>query len=187
MREVRLQGALLGAMVGAMWAEELVDQFVFHGRLNSFGIHPREPRGLLGILTAPFLHANFAHLAANSIPLLVLGLFVMARRKRDLGYVFALSALVAGVGTWVFGGGGTVHLGASTVVFGFLGYLLALGVFERSFWTIAGSVVVFFLYGGALWGVLPGVPGISWEGHLFGLLGGVLAARVLARRSVRRS
>jgi membrane associated rhomboid family serine protease len=186
-REVRLQGVLLGAMLGTMWLEELVDQFVFHNQLNHYGIRPRELRGLLGIATGPFLHGSFAHLAANSVPLLVLGLFVMARRKRDLGYVFVGSALVAGLGTWLVGRSGTVHLGASSVVFGFLGYLLALGWFERSFWTVVGSVVVFLLYGGALWGVLPGVPGISWEGHLFGLLGGVVVARLLARRApVRR-
>jgi membrane associated rhomboid family serine protease len=109
----------------------------------------------------------------------------MLRRKRDLLYVSLISGLIGGFGTWLIGAGNSVHVGASILVFGFLGYLLALGIFERKFWTILGSVVVFFLYGSALWGVLPGNPGISWEGHAFGLVGGVIAARLLAAREIK--
>jgi membrane associated rhomboid family serine protease len=133
----------------------------------------------LGILFAPFLHASFAHLSANTIPLLVLGWLVMLRRKRDFFWVSALAALVGGLGTWLIGPALSIHVGASVLIFGYLGYLLSRGIFERKIWPIVGSVVTFFLYGGALGGILPGAIGISWQGHLFGLIGGILAARML--------
>ena len=117
---------------------------------------------------------------SNTVPLLVLGFFIMLRRKRDLAYVSVLSALVGGAGIWLIGASNSVHIGASILVFGYLGYLLSRGIFERRFWPIVGSVVVFFLYGGALFGVLPGQAGISWEGHLFGFLGGILSAKLMA-------
>src|SRR5262249_12423638 len=125
------------------------------------------------------IHLNFAHLIANTVPLLVLGWFVMLRRKRDLFTVSALSALVGGLGIWLIAPALSVHVGASVLIFGYLGYLPSRGFLERRFWPIVGSLVVFFLYGGALTGVLPGTIGVSWQGHLFGLLGGVLAARLL--------
>lgn len=181
-REAKAQGTILGVFVGSMWISEIVDSVLFRGGLDMFGIQPRAIGGLLGILLAPFLHGGFAHLTANTLPLVVLGFFVMVRRKRDLLYVSLISGLVGGVGTWLIGASNSVHIGASILVFGYLGYLLALGIFERRFWAIIGSLVVFFLYGSALWGALPGNPGISWEGHAFGLIGGIIAARVLAVR-----
>jgi membrane associated rhomboid family serine protease len=108
----------------------------------------------------------------------------MVRRKRDLLYVSLLSALVGGAGVWLIGASNSVHIGASILVFGYLGYLLSRGIFERRFWPIVGSLVVFFLYGGALWGVLPGQPGISWEGHAFGLLGGIVSAWLMKPRDI---
>lgn len=183
--EIKTQGAILGGFVGSMWVTEGVDNVLFRGGLDRYGIQPRSVEGLLGVLAAPFLHGGFGHLMANTIPLIVLGFFIMLRRKRDLLYVSLISGLVGGLGTWLIGGANSVHIGASILVFGYLGYLLFLGVFERRFWTILGSAAVFFLYGGALWGVLPGNPGISWEGHAFGLLGGIFAARLLAVRPVR--
>lgn len=183
--EIKTQGAILGGFVGSMWVTEGVDNVLFRGGLDRYGIQPRSTEGLLGVLAAPFLHGGFGHLMANTIPLLVLGFLIMLRRKRDLLYVSLISGLVGGLGTWLIGGANSVHIGASILVFGYLGYLLFLGVFERRFWTILGSAAVFFLYGGALWGVLPGDPGISWEGHAFGLLGGIFAARMLAVRPIR--
>ena len=179
---LKVRATILAALVGSMWAEELVDTALFGGGLDRFGIHPRTLRGLFGIPLAPFLHSGFGHLLANTAPLVVLGFFIMLRRKRDLLFVTLASTLIGGIGVWLFGGTNTVHLGASTVVFGYLGFLLSRGIFERRFWSILGSLVVFFLYGGALFGVLPGRAGISWEGHLFGLIGGVLAAWKMAER-----
>jgi membrane associated rhomboid family serine protease len=177
--EVKAQGAVLGGFVGLLWLIQIVNAFVFHGALVGLGIQPRTLAGLWGILFAPFLHGSFAHLIANTVPLAVLGWFVMLRRKRDLFTVSLLSALVGGLGTWLIAPAMSVTVGASILIFGYLGYLLSRGIFERRFWPIVGSVLVFFLYGGALLGVLPGDIGISWQGHLFGLLGGILAARML--------
>lgn len=180
--EIRAQARVLGGFVGLLWVIHIVNAVLFGGSLVGLGIHPRTLWGLVGILFAPFLHGSFAHISANTVPLLVLGALVMQRRKRDLVTVSVISALVGGLGIWLVGGAATVHIGASILVFGYLGYLLLRGVFERRLWPILGSVLVFFLYGGALWGVLPGQAGVSWQGHLFGLLGGILAARLLRSR-----
>lgn len=177
--EARTQARILGGFVGLLWVIQIVNAVVFDGALARLGIHPRSLAGLLGILFAPFLHLNFAHLIANTVPLLVLGWFVMLRRKRDLLTVSVISALVGGLGTWLIAPAISIHVGASILIFGYLGYLLFRGIFERRFWPIIGSLVVFFLYGGALFGVLPGEAGVSWQGHLFGLLGGILSARLL--------
>lgn len=183
--EVKARATIVGSMVGVMWLQEIVDRLLFHGWLDNFGIRPRTLFGLVGILFAPFLHADFGHLVANTVPLAVLAFLIMLRKKRDLAVVTALSALVGGMGIWLIGRGNSVHLGASILVFGYLGYMLSRGIFERRFWPIVGSVAVFLLYGGALFGVLPGAAGISWEGHLFGLLGGVLSARLLSSRPIQ--
>jgi membrane associated rhomboid family serine protease len=177
----RERALVLGGLVGPMWMSEAID-FVLGGALDRFGVRPRSLEGLTGIAFAPFLHADFSHLMANTVPILVLGFIVMLRRKRDLALVSLVSALVAGIGTWLIGASNSTHLGASSLVFGYLGYLLMRGWYERTIGAIAWAVVVFSLYGGALWGVLPTNPGISWEGHLFGFVGGVLAARGLSRR-----
>jgi membrane associated rhomboid family serine protease len=182
--EVKTQGKILGGFVGLLWVIQIINAAIFHGGLAGLGIHPRTFAGLWGILFAPFLHAGFAHLIANTVPLLVLGWFVMIRRKRDLLTVSALSALVGGLGTWLIAPALSIHVGASILIFGYLGYLLSRGVFERRFWPILGSLMVLFLYGGALFGVLPGDRGISWQGHLFGLIGGILSARLLRRPQI---
>jgi membrane associated rhomboid family serine protease len=175
--EVKAHTAILGGSVALFWVIQLVNAALGNA-LVAFGIHPRTLFGLFGILFAPFIHGSFAHLIANTLPFVVLGELVMARRKRDFFLVSALSALVGGLGIWLIAPALSVHVGASILIFGFLGFLLSRGIFERKFWPIALSVIVFFLYGGALFGVLPGQVGISWQGHLFGLLGGVLAARL---------
>ena len=177
--EVKAQAAILGGFAGLLWLIQIVNAFLFRGALVNLGVVPRTLGGLWGILFAPFLHVSFAHLIANTVPLLVLGWFVMLRRKRDLFTVSLLAALVGGLGTWLIAPALSVTVGASVLIFGYLGYLLSRGIFERRFWPIAGSLLVFFLYGGALFGILPGALGISWQAHLFGLLGGVLAARMM--------
>ena len=184
---IKTHTTILVWTVGLLWAIELVDLFVFRRALDRFGIRPRDLAGLWGILFAPFLHGGLPHLIANTFPLIVLGWLVMVRRTADFFVVAVFAALIGGLGTWLFGGPNTIHIGASGVIFGFLGYLLARGYFERSFTSIAVAVVVGVLYGGALWGVLPSGPGISWQGHLFGLLGGSGAARALAQPGSRRN
>jgi membrane associated rhomboid family serine protease len=178
-REAGLQALILGLCVALAWGVELVDQVVFRGSLDRYGIQPRTVTGLWGILAAPVLHAGWLHVAANTLPFVVLGWLVMLRRTSDFLVVTVLAVVIGGLGVWVFGAGNSVHVGASGLIFGYLGYLLARGFFERSVWAVVLGLVALVLYGGVLWGVLPGQPGISWEGHLFGFFGGVVAARLL--------
>jgi membrane associated rhomboid family serine protease len=160
---------------------ELVDEVAYAGSLDRFGIHPRDVGSAWGILVAPLLHAGWLHLASNSGPFLVLGWLVLLRGIRDFVVVTLCAVLIGGLGVWLFGAANSVHIGASGVVFGYLGYLLARGYFERSMWSVIVAIVAGILYGGVLWGLLPGQRGISWEGHLFGLFGGITAARLLVR------
>ena len=176
----RVHATVLFWTVALLWAIELIDLLVFGRQLDRLGIRPHDTGRLWGILFAPFLHAGLGHLLANTVPLITLGWLVMLRRTADFFVVTLFAILIGGLGTWLFGSPSSLHLGASGVVFGFLGYLLARGYFERSFTSIALALVVGIIYGGALWGLLPGTPGISWQGHLFGFLGGGSAARVMA-------
>jgi membrane associated rhomboid family serine protease len=190
-REVKTQVFILGAFVGLMWILEMIDLPLggggrWCGGLNQFGIFPRQIAGLRGILFAPFLHGGFAHLIANTVPFATLGWLVMLRRTADFWVVTAIAIGVGGLGTWLLGTPGC-HIGASGVIFGYLGYLISRGYFERRIGSVLFSLVVLLLYGGLLWGVLPLRIGISWEGHLFGFIGGIIAAKLLAepRRSYK--
>ncbi|MEL7351351.1 MAG: rhomboid family intramembrane serine protease [Cyanobacteria bacterium P01_A01_bin.116] len=179
--EFKLHIQTLLYIVVLLWAIEIVDQFIFQGALDQwFGIHPRTLSGLIGIVCAPFLHGDFTHLIANTVPLVSLGWLVMLRRTEDWVIVSVIAALCSGLGTWLIGAPYSVHIGASGIIFGYFGFLLLRGYFERSAVAIAFSILVTFLYGSIIWGVLPTQPGVSWEGHLCGFLGGVLAARLLA-------
>ena len=171
-----------------LWVLEVVDSIVLGQRLNQFGIRPRELSGLWGIVFSPFLHGGFGHLIANTIPFLALGFLTSARRKSDFYVVAIGSAVIGGLGTWLIGMPATTHIGMSGVIFGMLGFLMGSGFFERSLPAIAMSGLVTFLFGGMLWGVLPSMEtNISWEGHLFGFLGGILMARLLGSVRRRRS
>lgn len=175
---------IVALLVAVMWAVEIVD-LIPGTNLDRWGIQPRRARGLVGIATSPFLHSGFAHLIGNTIPFLVLGGFIAAGGVARYFRVTLVVALVTGIGTWLVGPEGTVHIGASGLVFGYLTYLLARGVFERKLTHLLVGVVVLFLYGGVLWGLVPR-PGVSWQGHLFGALGGVVAARLVhGTRGVR--
>lgn len=178
--------SLLAAIVAIMWAIEIWDQLFWGGRLDGYGIRPRTWGGLGQVFVAPWLHVGFGHLAANTVPLIVLGWLVMVRHMRDFVVVVLVSALVSGLGIWLLGGPRTIHLGASGVIFGLLGALFARAYFERSWLSLGLAVVAGFLYGGMLWGVLPGTPGVSWLGHFFGFVGGVLAARLLVDEHLPR-
>ena len=180
--ELRVHALILLGMVGLMWAAEIMDQVVFRSQLDRLGIRPLNWGQWWGMFLAPFLHGGFAHLLANTVPFLVLGWLVLLHGLRHFAVVFLTAVLIGGIGVFFFGGPNTVHVGASGVVFGFLGFLLLRGYFERSCVSILVAVVVGVMYGGALWGVLPAGPGISWQGHLFGFVGGGTAARALSRR-----
>jgi membrane associated rhomboid family serine protease len=174
--------ALLLGFVVVLWAIEAVDYYLLGQSLDGYGVRPRQAAGLVGILAAPLLHRGFAHLAANTLPLLALGGLVIMSGVADFLAVTILSAVVGGLGVWLFAPSNTVHLGASGLVFGYFGYLVLRGYYQRSVGALVVAAAVVVLYGGMLWGVLPTQPGVSWQGHLFGFLGGALAARLMHRK-----
>jgi membrane associated rhomboid family serine protease len=174
---------IVGGLLAAMWAVELIDWL--GGRwleLDHFGIRPRQSGWLLGIALAPFLHVGWGHLAANTVPFFILGLLVIGRGEKRFWVVSAGIVLLSGLGVWLLGRAGTVHVGASGVVFGYFGYLLTAGVVERSLVAVVRAVLVTGLYGSILWGVLPNRSGVSWEGHLGGLLTGIALALLFRPR-----
>ncbi|MFI5526425.1 rhomboid family intramembrane serine protease [Streptomyces platensis] len=174
---------LMLGWVALLWLLEGVD-FVTGGALDTFGITPREPAELADVVPAAFLHFGFGHLVANTLPLLLLGLVAALRSgvRRFLA-VAALIILTSGLGVWFTAAPDSNTAGASGVVFGLFGYLLVRGFIERKLLDIGIGLVVGVLYGSILWGALPTESGISWQGHLFGLIGGVLAAFVFRERA----
>ncbi|MEZ7238686.1 rhomboid family intramembrane serine protease [Rhodococcus sp. GXMU-t2271] len=176
---------LIAGFVALLYAIEAVDAAA-PAELDTAGIEPRSADGLWGVLFAPVLHADWAHLSANTIPLLVLGFLVLVS---GIGRGLAATAIiwvVGGLGTWLTAGAGFVHIGASILVFGWLTYLITRGIFTRQANQIVIGVIVLFVYGSILWGVLPSDPRVSWQGHLFGAVGGVLAAWLLSADERRR-
>jgi membrane associated rhomboid family serine protease len=171
---------ILLALVALMWVAEIVDVALDH-RLDRYGIEPRDADGLEGVAAAPFLHVGFGHLLANTVPFVVMGAVIALEGARRLVAVTVIVALVSGLGTWLVGPAGTIHVGASGIVFGFATYLIARGIFNRRGAELAVGAVVVLVWGGALLGGLEPQRGISWQGHLFGAIGGVLAAWGLAR------
>lgn len=181
-RELQSHAAILGGFVALIWMIEIVDVFLFRGGLNSYGVRPRSLDGLEGILFMPFLHGSFAHLAANTLPFVTFGWLIMLQEISDFFVVSAVTMLVSGLGVWLIGTPNSVHIGASGLIFGYFGFLMLRGYFERSFTSILVSLIVGFFYGSLIWGVLPSQPGVSWQAHFFGFVGGVLAAQFLGRR-----
>jgi membrane associated rhomboid family serine protease len=168
--------SVLLASTASAWVIWAVDA-VTPGHIGH-GIVPRTMYGLTGIVMAPFLHANLQHLLANTIPFVILGAVILLRGTRAFLTVAVASALIAGAGTWLFGSPGTMHIGASGVVFGFFGYLLSRAIYDRRVSSFLIALVVAVLYGGSLLMSIVPAQGISWTGHLFGFIGGVTAARM---------
>jgi membrane associated rhomboid family serine protease len=185
-RKLKLHALLLGGVLLAVWLLELVDLVVFRSAMDAYGIQPRTIAGLRGIALAPLLHRGFTHLATNSVVFVVFGWVLLLIGGRNFLIVTVLSVVVSGLGVWLVGAAHTVHVGASGVLFGYFGYVLVRGYVQRSVGAVLLSLVMGSLYGRLLWGVLPLRAGVSWEGHLFGLVGGALAAYLLRRRSARR-
>ena len=174
---------VIAAMAIVMWAVEVVD--IVAGNLDSAGIQPRDPDGLPGIVASPFLHSGFGHLIGNTIPFLVLGAAIAVGGLMRTLLVTAIVVVVGGVGTWLTAPSNTVVIGASGLVFGYATYLVARGVYSRMPLHFAGGLAVLAIYGSTLLVGLVPTPGISWQGHLFGAIGGVVAARVVYRSRAR--
>jgi len=171
----QVAAAITFGFVTLLWLIEIIDS-LSDDSLQQYGVRPRSDEGLLGIPFAPLLHGDWTHIESNTVPALVLGFLVLAS-----GIVRGLEAtgiiwLVAGVGVWLLAPGNTNHIGASGLIFGWLVYLMVRGIWTHKVTEILIGVVLFLVYGSLLLGVLPGQPGISWQGHLFGALGGALAA-----------
>jgi membrane associated rhomboid family serine protease len=170
------------AFVPVLFGVQLLDNLTGNRLQRDGGIQPHLVQGLDGVVLAPFLHANFEHVTANSVPLILLGTFVLAAGTRRFLAATAFIVLTSGIGVWLIGDPRTVVVGASGVIFGYFGLLVVRGVVERSWWNIAVATLIGLLYGWQLIGVLPVVDSkISWQGHLCGLVGGMVAA-VLFRR-----
>jgi membrane associated rhomboid family serine protease len=178
-------GATIITFVALLYLIEAWDQ-VTGEHLENNGIRPLETDGLTGILFAPLLHANWGHLAANTVPALVLGFLVTLAGMSRFIWATVIIWIFGGFGTWLIGNIGapagveTNHIGASGLIFGWLTFLIVFGFFTRHAWQIVTGIVVLFVYGGILWGALPGTFGVSWQGHLCGGIAGVVAAYLLA-------
>ena len=173
----------MALLVAVLWLLEGVDQ-ASGNELDGFGIQPRTSEGLLGVFVAPFLHGGWAHLAANTVPFFVLGVIVLLDGWGRWLIVTLWVVVGSGATVWLISPTGSLTLGASGVVFGWLTYLIARGFYTRAPGQIALGAVVFLFYGGLLWGVLPTDAQVSWQAHLGGAIGGVLAASRQRRRPV---
>jgi len=172
----------LAALVGIMWAVEVVNSLDSY-RLDKDGIVPRSLSHLDGVLFAPFLHASWSHLISNSVPFVILGLVIALAGAVRLLEVSAIVALVSGLGTWLIAPSNSVTVGASGIVFGYATYLISRGVFTRRVLEMLLGVVVLVVFGVTLLYDLIPHTGISWQAHLFGAIGGVIAASLLSERS----
>jgi membrane associated rhomboid family serine protease len=173
---LKKQAMVLGGALAVFWAVFVVNM-ILGGSLLALGVIPRTTIGLRGILFAPFLHGSLNHIVANSIPFVVLGWMVMLRDESHFIPVTLAAMLGSGLTAWLLGAPGSVHIGASGVIFGYLGFLILSGWYARSFASILISLIVTLVWGSLVFGMIPGASGISWQAHVGGFLGGVLAAR----------
>jgi len=174
---------VVGSFVAFLYAVEFVNTLMLHSLNRVFGLRPRTPEGLVDILTFPLLHASLAHLFSNTLPLIIFGFLVFLSGLRVFLTALAASWLGSGLTVWLIGGY-NITVGASGLVFGLFAFLLVRGFLNRHWGQILLSVVLFLAYGGILFGVLPTVAGyVSWQAHLGGAAGGVIAALLLRRRA----
>lgn len=173
--------ALWGAVIALLWLLLVID-WITPGHLVAWGITPRTLDGLVpGIVAAPLLHGGAAHLASNTVPLAVMGVIAALRDWRGMWVALTVTLLVSGLGVWLFSPSHSITVGASGIVFGLFGYLLARGVFMRKIGDILIAVLLVIVYGSMIWGIFPSLPYISWQAHMFGFLGGIAAAFFTAR------
>jgi membrane associated rhomboid family serine protease len=172
-------------LLAGLWLLEILDQ-LSGNQLDQLGIHAREVDGMPEIFSAPFLHAGWDHLISNSLPFFVLGFLVLLSGLARWLVSSLIIIVVSGMTAWFLTPANTIILGASGLIFGWFTYLLARGIWSRRPAQVAVAVIVLLVYGGLIWGVLPSAAGISWQAHLGGAVGGVLAARLLHRRVSRQ-
>lgn len=173
---VQISATIVLIIFGIYYANRAVG-----GVLNAFGIWPRHPRGLAGVLFSPLLHYNDAHLMTNTVSLFLLLIILFLNREYRPDLAFLSIWILSGLGTWLIGRGGTgvhpvIHIGASGVIYGLVTYLIAAAWWLRSWSSFLWAVAILFLYGGIFYGMLPQPGIISWEGHLAGAFAGVFVA-----------
>lgn len=184
-RGSRRAGFLLVALMATlMWFGEVFDQ-LSGLQLDQYGIAPRDTEGLVGIAASPFLHAGLGHVATNTIPFVMLGFLIALGGALRVALVTAIVALVGGLGVWLFAPAASVTVGASGIVFGYAGYLLSRGFFSRRLRDFGLAAVIALVWGSALLGGFLPQEGISWQAHLFGAIGGLVAGWTLAGRDGR--
>lgn len=167
----------VGIFISCIWVVFAVDYFL---PLETLGLVPRTARGLIGIVTMPFLHGDFKHLLGNTIPLAVT-LLLLAGSRANSGAIVALIALLCGIGLWLFGRT-ALHIGASGIVFGLITFHVFAGIFEKRLKSVIIAAFVGLLYASTLLrGIIPFQQGVSWEGHLIGALAGALVALMVSR------
>lgn len=171
---------VLGLVV-VMWVLEILD-IVLRGALDRFGIRPLEAEGLVGVLASPLLHGSIPHLISNTGALLVLGAMIAWITGR-WWLITAGIWVLSGLGTWLIGGPGTLHIGASGVVYGYAAFLVTYAILSRRLVALLAAVVTVALYGGIVFGLLPVNPHISWQGHLMGVVAGILVAFLDTRQA----
>jgi membrane associated rhomboid family serine protease len=176
---------LMLVLLGGLWMLEFLDQ-LSGNQLDQLGIHARDVDGMPEIFTAPFLHAGWDHLISNSLPFLILGFLVLLSGLARWLVTSLIIIIISGMTAWLMTPANTIILGASGLIFGWLTYLLARGIWSRRPAQIVIAVLVLLVYGGLIWGVLPGTAGVSWQAHLGGAVGGIVAAWLLHRRAIRR-
>jgi membrane associated rhomboid family serine protease len=177
---------LLIGIVALMWIVEVLN-WIDGYHLDNDGIYPRNLGRIWGILTSPFIHANFApHLLDNTIPLVFMGVIIALSGAARLARVTAIVIIVGGLGTWLIAPSGTVTIGASGIVFGYATYLFARGLFDRNALELVTGIVVGAVWGGALVASIVPHTGVSWQAHVCGAIGGVVAAAVMAHERPAR-
>ena len=157
-----------------LWIIHLTAQFIGLD-LYKMGLLPRNTTGLLGIVTAPLIHGDFSHLISNTFPLIILGWIILFFYPKVSYFLFIFIYLVTGLLVWIFARQ-VYHIGASGIVYGFVSFLFFSGLFRKDNTSITLALIITFLYGGIVWGMLPGMKGISWESHLLGAVTGLVAA-----------
>jgi membrane associated rhomboid family serine protease len=184
-RDLKRAIVTFAIILAVLWSIELLNGVTYHALSTQWGLIPRTREGAPGIVLHPLLHANTAHLLANTLGLLVLGGVVMLRDARDFWTTTLLGALVGGIGGWIFARP-SIHVGASGVIFAYLGYLLTTGFFDRRISSVLISITAALLWGSLLFGLSPFQARVSWELHLFGFIGGIVAASLRPNGRKRR-
>ncbi len=176
---------LLWQFIALLWILEIIDQVLLGRRLDSFGLQPGNWDHWQGILLMTFLHGDLHHLLNNTIGLAVFGTLLLAGNRNDIYYATIGAILGCGLAIMFLGQPGSLHIGASGLVFGWWSFLIARGFYQGNFRSILFALLMILFFGGMIYGILPGQPGISWQGHFGGAIGGVTVARFTTKKSRR--